>query len=343
MTFSANSHVCGSEDTRSREIGVFHAVYFMLNKGLTMRIGVDLGGTKIEAVAIADDGSERWRQRVDTPTTDYHAIVQAIVGLVTRLETELGQRGSVGIGTPGSVSRVSGLMKNCNSTVLNGRPLRADMERWLGREVRLANDADCFALSEATDGAAAGAESVFGVILGTGAGGGLVLRQQALAGPNGICGEWGHNPMPLPRDARHALRTCYCGRNDCVESWLSGTGFAYSYHQLTGERCSARVVAQRLAAGEDAAKQCYDRYVDYLARALAVVINIFDPFVVVLGGGMSNIDSLYRDVLKCWGAYVFSDRVDTRLVKARYGDSSGVRGAAWLWPGASADGASPKQ
>jgi len=301
-----------------------------------MRIGVDLGGTKIEAIAIADDGRELWRERADTPRQDYGATLRAITGLIGRLESELGQRGSVGIGTPGSVSRLSGLMKNCNSTALNGQPLRADLERLLGRAVRLANDADCFALSEASDGAAVGAALVFGVILGTGAGGGLVVNQRVLSGPNGICGEWGHNPMPLPADSERAQRSCYCGRHDCVESWLSGTGFALSYQQMTGASLSARAVAARLAAGEQAASQCYAHYVQQLARALAVVINIFDPFVIVLGGGMSNIDSLYHDVPACWGEHVFSDAVDTRLVKAMHGDSSGVRGAAWLWPEASA-------
>lgn len=300
-----------------------------------MRIGIDLGGTKIEAIALADDGAIRWRQRVVTPRGDYHGIVKAVVGLVNRLEAELGERGSIGIGTPGSVSTATGFMKNCNSTILNGRPFADDLGRALGREIRLANDADCFTLSEASDGAGCDAASVFGVILGTGVGGGLAVCQRLLAGPNGISGEWGHNPMPYSWSANHQSRACYCGRSDCIETWLCGPAFERSYFERSGEWHSAAIIAQRAAGDELEAREVYGVYVDMLARALATVINIFDPFVIVLGGGMSNIGSLTEDVMQRWGRYVFSDRVDTRLLKARYGDSSGVRGAAWLWPVAS--------
>lgn len=297
-----------------------------------MRIGVDLGGTKIEAIALGPGGREMLRRRVPTPGGDYAGILRAVAALVAGLERDLGERGSVGIGTPGSISRVTGRMKNCNSTVLNGRPFAQDLGRMLGREVRIANDADCFALSEASDGAAAAAATVFGVILGTGVGGGLVVGGRLLAGPNGICGEWGHNPAPSPAAPDYRPRVCYCGRLDCIETWLSGTGFASSYAQASGQHLSAREVAQLVIAGDAIATQCYRRYADLLARALAAVVNIFDPHVVVLGGGMSNMPALCDDVAARWGAYIFSDRVDTQLVRARHGDSSGVRGAAWLWP-----------
>lgn len=297
-----------------------------------MRIGIDLGGTKIEALALGDGGRELWRQRVPTPAGDYHAILDAIVQLVARIERDIGVPGSVGIGTPGSLSAVDGLMKNCNSTALNGQPLHGDLARALGREVRGANDADCFTLSEASDGAGQGADSVFGVILGTGVGGGLVVSGRLLAGPNSICGEWGHNPLSYPRPGYHQSRACYCGRSDCIETWLSGPGFETSYFQQAGERVFAGEIAARALAGEPQALEVYDVYVDMLARSLATVINIFDPYVIVLGGGMSNVDSLYGDVIERWGKYVFSDRVDTQLRKAKHGDSSGVRGAAWLWP-----------
>lgn len=297
-----------------------------------MRIGIDLGGTKIEAIALADDGTIRWRQRVATPHGDYRGIIGAIVGLVDRLEADLAERGSIGIGTPGSFSTATGRMKNCNSTVLNGRAFQDDLVSALGRDVRMANDADCFTLSEASDGAGRNAASVFGVILGTGVGGGLALSQHLLAGPNGICGEWGHNPMPCGWNANHKPRACYCGRCDCIETWLCGPAFERSYYERTGERQAAEFIAQRAADGEQIALQVYRAYVDMLARALATVINIVDPFVIVLGGGMSNINSLAEDVLRRWDQYVFSDRVDTRLLTAQHGDSSGVRGAAWLWP-----------
>ncbi len=297
-----------------------------------MRIGIDLGGSKIEAIALADDGAVRWRQRAATPRGDYQGTIDTTADLVNRLETELAERGRVGIGTPGSVSRVTGRMKNCNSTALNGRFLKSDLEQALDREIRIANDADCFTLSESIDGAACHASSVLGVILGTGVGGGLAFSQCLLSGPNGISGEWGHNPMPFCRESRHEPRLCYCGRSDCIETWLCGPAFERSYFERSGRRLAAALIAQRVAAGESTALEVYRDYVDMLARALATVINIVDPFVVVLGGGMSNIVPLVADVTGCWDQYVFSDRVDTRLLKAQHGDSSGVRGAAWLWP-----------
>ena len=297
-----------------------------------MRIGIDLGGSKIEAIALASDGSITWRQRVATPRGDYRGTIDAIVGLVNRLETELGRYCRVGIGTPGSVSALTGRMKNCNSTVLNDRYLKADLEQALGREIRMANDADCFTLSEACDGAGRGADSVFGVILGTGVGGGLAFSQSLLRGPNGISGEWGHNPMPWQGESDHEPRACYCVRSDCIETWLCGPAFERSYFERSGLRMEAAMIAQSALAGEPKALDVYNAYVDMLGRALAMVINIVDPFVVILGGGMSNIATLTDDVTRCWGRYVFSDRVDTRLLTAQHGDSSGVRGAAWLWP-----------
>lgn len=298
-----------------------------------MRIGIDLGGSKIEAIALDAGGEQCWRQRVATPQGDYEAIIKAILGLVKKLERDLGVSGSVGIGTPGSLSLVDGSMKNCNSTVLNGRAFPADLARALQREVKVANDADCFTLSEASDGAASAAASVFGVILGTGVGGGLVVAKRLLAGPNAICGEWGHNPMPYRWSDAYQARACYCGRSDCVETWLCGPGFARSYFERSGVQLPASDIAQAVLTGDAIATACYRVYVDMLARALATVINVVDPYAIVLGGGMSNIETLCADVMACWDQYVFSDRVDTLLVQAKYGDSSGVRGAAWLWPG----------
>lgn len=297
-----------------------------------MRIGVDLGGSKIEAIAINAEGEQLWRHRVDTPQGDYEATVTAIADLVARLEAELACKGSIGIGTPGSVSRVDGLMKNCNSTVLNGRPLQRDLAKALGRELRFANDADCFTLSEASDGAAAGISSVFGVILGTGVGGGLVVDSKVLLGPNSICGEWGHNPMPCVWQKGAESRACYCGQRDCIETWLSGPAFELCYFQHSGQRLEAASICTAASNGDLLARQCYERYVACLAQSLATVINIFDPYAIVLGGGMSNVDTLYHDVVSRWAPFVFSDRVDTRLLKAQHGDSSGVRGAACLWP-----------
>ena len=294
-----------------------------------MRLGIDLGGTKIEIVALDPAGELLVRRRVPTPTHDYEAIVAAIASLVRDVESELGQVGSVGIGTPGAISPATGLMKNANTVVLNGRPLGRDLGEALGREIRLANDADCFALSEATDGAAAGADTVFGVILGTGTGGGIVVGGRLLCGPNAIAGEWGHNPLPWPRDDERPGPACYCGKHGCIETFLSGPGLRRDH----GGDVDGRELVRLAEAGDARAEATLVRYEDRLARALATIVNVLDPACIVLGGGVSNIDRVYASVPLRMGEYVFSDRVDTRLVRARHGDSSGVRGAAWLWSG----------
>ena len=293
-----------------------------------MRIGVDLGGTKIEAIALGPGGETLARQRVPTPK-DYEATVSAIAELVLGVERDLGQRGTVGVGTPGAPSRATGLMKNCNSVWLNGQPLPHDLETALDRPIRMTNDANCFALSEAHDGAAAGARVVFGVIIGTGCGGGVVVDRTCLTGPNAIAGEWGHNPLPWPDDTERPGPDCYCGLHGCIETFVSGTGLERDYQAATGQRLSAREIAR---AGTPESRAAVERYERRLAKALASIVNMLDPDVVVLGGGMSNVDRLYETVPTLWPDYVFSDRVDTRLAKAVHGDSSGVRGAAWLWP-----------
>jgi fructokinase len=297
---------------------------------MSLRLGVDVGGTKIEIVALAGDGAELLRRRVATPRGDYAGTVAAIAGLVESAERELGRSGSVGVGIPGAESRVTGLVKNANSTWLNGRPLHGDLRAALARDVRLANDANCFALSEAVDGAGAGAEIVFGVILGTGVGGGIVVRGQALTGANAIAGEWGHNRLP---GDEADWPPCYCGRRGCVETFLSGPGLARDHAAFNGggETLDAETIAARAAAGDDACAATLARYEERLSRALAVVINTLDPNIIVLGGGLSNLGRLYDNVPRLWGAHVFSDHVATRLLKNRHGDSSGVRGAAWLW------------
>lgn len=297
-----------------------------------IRIGIDLGGTKIEAVALDRGGTIRHRQRVPTPAGDYPATIRVIRDLVEGLERELGQSGTVGVGMPGAISPATGLVKNANSTCLIGHAFDRDLTAALGRPVRLANDADCFALSEAIDGAAAGAPTVFGAILGTGVGGGVVVRGRLLAGPNAIAGEWGHSPLPWPRDDERPGARCYCGKHGCIETFVSGTGLARDHAAVTGETSSAVEIAERAEAGDARADATLRRYEDRLARALATVINLIDPHVIVLGGGVGQISRLYRTVPALWGAYVFSDTVATRLVPPRYGDSSGVRGAAWLWP-----------
>jgi fructokinase len=307
--------------------------------GPGLRIGVDLGGTKIEAVALSMEGTELARRRVPTPVGDYGATVEAVARLVEGLEQGLGARGTVGLGTPGVASRSTGLVKNANSTCLIGRPLQADLEARLGRPVRLANDANCFALSEATDGAGQGAETVFGVILGTGVGGGLVVRGRVLEGPNGIAGEWGHNPLPLPEGEDLPLPACYCGRRGCVEAYLSGPALAADHARRTGRRLEAPEIAARAQAGDEACDATLGRYEARLARSLAGVINLLDPDVIVLGGGLSRIARLCASVPRLWGPHVFSDTVATRLLPALHGDASGVRGAAWLWPGEASDGA----
>lgn len=297
-----------------------------------MRIGVDLGGTKIEVAALDGAGAVVARRRVATPAHDYPATVATIRDLVGAVEAELGRTCSIGIAMPGALSPATGLIKNANSTCLIGHPFDRDLKAALGRDVRLANDADCFALSEAVDGAAAGARSVFGAILGTGVGGGVVIAGRLLAGANAIAGEWGHNPLPWPAQSENPGPRCYCGKLGCIESFLSGPAFAADHHRATGRQQDAETIAQAAAAGDAPAQASLARYVDRLARGLASVINIIDPEIVVLGGGLSRIDSLYHLVPAVWGRYVFSDRVATRLVPPLHGDASGVRGAAWLWP-----------
>jgi fructokinase len=296
------------------------------------RIGVDLGGTKIEAAALDPDGRLLARRRIATPSGDYEATLRAARDLVLAVEAELGARCTVGVGTPGALSPATGLIKNANSTCLNGHPFDRDLSQALGRPVRIANDADCFALSEAVDGAAAGCPTVFGVILGTGVGGGVVVRRRLLAGPNAIAGEWGHSPLPWPRDDERPGPLCFCGKRGCTEAFLAGRGLAEDHAAHTGERLEAPEIAARAAAGEPSADASLRRYEDRLARALAVVINLIDPHAIVLGGGLGQIERLYANVPRLWGAYVFSDTVVTPLLPPRYGDSSGVRGAAWLWP-----------
>jgi fructokinase len=292
------------------------------------RIGIDLGGTKTEAIALdRATGAELARHRVASPKGDYAATLGTIRDLVVRIETRLGATGSVGIGIPGTVSATTGLVKNANSTWLIGKPFDRDLADALGRPVRLANDADCFALSEASDGAGAGAACVFGVILGTGIGGGLVVNGRLLAGPNGIAGEWGHNPLPWPGADELPGHYCYCGKMGCIETFLSGPALAREH----GEGLAAPAIVAAAEAGDDRAEGMLGRYEDRLARALATIINVIDPHVIVLGGGMGNIGRLYRNVPRLWGEYVFSDSVATRLLPPAHGDSSGVRGAAWLW------------
>ena len=297
-----------------------------------MRIGIDLGGTKIEGIALNGDRSVAIRRRVATPR-DYAASLEAIVGLVREIEAEAGRPASVGIGIPGVVSRVTGLVKNANSTWLIGRPLLADLEARLGRPVRLANDANCFTLSESIDGAGHGFEAVFGVILGTGVGGGIAIRQRIQEGSNQIAGEWGHNQLPwMNAEERATAAECYCGKIGCIETFLSGPGFERDYAELAGARRSSREIVGAATAGEPHGIQALERYRDRLARALATVINLFDPDVIVLGGGMSNLPDLTSSVSARLGRYVFSDTVLTKIVLNAHGDSSGVRGAAWLWP-----------
>jgi len=296
-----------------------------------MRIGIDLGGTKIEGIAIADDGREAIRRRITAPRDDYRRTLDAVRGLVEEIERELGVQGSVGIGIPGTISPATGLIKNSNSTWLNGTRLAGDLERLLDRPLRFANDANCFALSEATDGAGHGAAIVFGVIIGTGTGGGVVVNQRVLTGANAVSGEWGHNPLPAPRDGERPGPACYCGRCGCIETFLSGPALARDYAAAGGGEATAIEIAARAAAGDPVAAAAIERYAERLARALGSIINVLDPDVIVLGGGLSNIDRLYERVPQLWAQYVFSDRVATRLVRARHGDSSGVRGAAWLW------------
>ena len=296
-----------------------------------LRLGIDLGGTKIEIAALDTAGAVVVRKRVETPIGDYPATVETIAALVEEIEAKLGTRGTLGIATPGARSLASGLIKNANSTCLNGRPLKEDLEARLSREVRTANDANCFALSEAVDGAARDARVVFGAILGTGVGGGIVVDRRVIDGANAIAGEWGHNPLPLPAGEDLPLPACYCGRHGCIETYLSGPGLAADHARVTGETADAAQISKRAASGDAACAAAVARYEARLARSLATVLNVLDPDVVVLGGGLSHIGRLYEHVPRLWGRHVFSDEVRTRLVPPVHGDASGVRGAAWLW------------
>jgi fructokinase len=296
-----------------------------------MRIGVDLGGTKIEAIALADGGAELLRRRVPTPREDYQATVTAIADLVAGVEAEAGATATVGVGMPGVPSPRTGLVKNANSTWLIGQPFAEDLSAALARDVRCANDANCFALSEAHDGAGAGAPVVFGVILGTGVGGGIVIRESILTGGAGVAGEWGHNPLPWPAESEQPGADCYCGKRGCIETWLSGPNLRRDHERHSGQELDGREIAAAAGSGDRVAQATLDRYVDRLARALATIVNVLDPDVIVLGGGVSNLEALYPAVEQRLPAHVFGRETDAIVRRAVHGDSSGVRGAAWLW------------
>ena len=309
---------------------------------MTLRIGIDVGGTKIEGIAL-EHGREAGRLRVPTPRDDYDATIAAIVAVVQELERQCAAgrpagHATVGVGIPGAISPATGLVKNANSVWLIGRPLVDDLTARLGRRVRVANDANCFAISEAIDGAAAAATVVFGVILGTGTGAGVVVRGETLAGANAIAGEWGHNPLPWVGEEDDPPPACYCGKRGCIETYLSGPGLSADHERRTGSRCAAPEIVDRAAAGEAAAVTTMERYYSRAARGLAAVINVLDPDVIVVGGGLSQIDGLYERVPLLWPRWVFAagvgETIRTRLLRAAHGDSSGVRGAAWLWPDA---------
>ncbi len=326
-----------------------------------IRIGIDLGGTKIEGIALSDNdvadnttadndvadngndvtGEEIYRHRIDTPQDDYQATLQSIVDLVRKIEknsgviegdnTDSGETSSIGICTPGSLSPATGLMRNSNSVCMNGKPVLDDLQNLLHKKIRIANDANCFALSEATDGSASNASVVFGVIIGTGTGAGIVVDNKILVGPNAIAGEWGHNPLPWPQDSELPGPECYCGKNGCIETWLSGPAIKRDHEIYNNEYIDAQTLDNKARFGDFDAIETFQRYEDRMARSLAHVINILDPDVIVLGGGMGNVKRLYENVPKIWGRYIFSDVLNTRLVAPKHGDSSGVRGAAWLW------------
>jgi fructokinase len=297
-----------------------------------MRLGIDLGGTKISAIVLDREGRDVWRARVPTPRDDYDGTLTAITALVKEGEKAAGIGCSVGLGIPGAPSRVTGLIKNANSTWLKGRALQRDLEARLGTHVRLANDANCLVASELADGAATGAASVFGVILGTGTGGGLAINGALIEGVNSIAGEWGHNPLPWPQPSELPGELCYCGRSGCIETWLSGPALARDHARLAGEQITGEEVVANASRGNEAAQRTLDRWEARLARALATIINVLDPEVIVIGGGLSSIERLYDRVPSLWSQWVFSDAVSTRLLRARHGDDSGVRGAACLWP-----------
>ena len=298
-----------------------------------MRIGIDLGGTKIEGIALNDEGKELFRKRINSPQGNYQNTLKAIVGLVTEIENFTQSTGSVGVGIPGTVSPQTGLVKNANSTWLIGQPLNKDLEKILERDIRIENDANCFVVSEATDGAAKNSEIVFGVIIGTGTGGGIFVRGQSIIGANAIAGEWGHNPLPWPNKNEYPGKECYCGQLGCIETWLSGPSFERDHKEFNHleQSAPAKQIITYAENKDEIAQASLRRYEERLAKSLASVINIIDPSTIVLGGGMSNIQSLYLNVPKLWGKYVFSDHVTTELVAPLHGDSSGVRGAAWLW------------
>jgi fructokinase len=298
---------------------------------MTFRIGIDLGGTKIEGIALSPDGEIVTRRRVGTPSA-YQPTLEAIAEVVDAIEVVVKVHCTVGIGIPGTVMPLTGTVKNANSVCLNGQPFQRDLEVLLQRQVRLMNDANCFALSEAADGAAAGANVVFGVILGTGVGGGIVVDGTALIGVNQIAGEWGHNPLPWPTGDESPGPKCYCGRRGCIEAFLSGPSLGRDHERVTGKKASTREIVLGASEGEPGATATMLRYYDRLARSLATVINILDPDVIVLGGGMSNVEGLAEAAQARLEGYVFSDTIDTKIVHNMHGDSSGVRGAAWLWP-----------
>lgn len=303
-----------------------------MSEATTVRIGIDLGGTKIEIIALDARGETLLRRRVPTPVGEYDKTLSTITDLVHDAEASLGIRASVGVGAPGALSRHSGLVKNANSTVLIGKPLQRDLEARLERTIRLTNDANCFALSESIDGAAAGAHVTFGVILGTGVGGGIAIDGHVLEGANAIAGEWGHNPLPWRQFDEIPGPPCYCGKTGCLETFLSGPALARQYHERTGTTLSTMEIALHAQAGESDALAVFSRYEDRLARGLATIINVLDPDIIVFGGGMSNVERLYASLEELLAQYVFSQEIVTRLVRARHGDSSGVRGAAMLWP-----------
>lgn len=300
-----------------------------------MRIGIDLGGTKTEVIALADDGAELFRHRLPTPKNDYQATIATIVELVANAEAATGETGTVGIGIPGSISSYTRVVKNANSTWLNGQPFDTDLRRALNRDVRLANDANCLAVSEATDGAASGAQIVFAVIIGTGCGAGIAINGRSLIGGNGTAGEWGHNPLPWMDDEELRIREkipCYCGKLGCIETFVSGSGFSADYQRLSGEEMSGHDIVVRAAHRDVLAEKAIERYETRLAKSLAHIVNILDPDVIVLGGGMSNVDRLYQTIPQLIKPWVFGHECETPILKAQHGDSSGVRGAAWLWP-----------
>ncbi len=302
-----------------------------MNQSNLIRIGIDLGGTKIEAIALARDGREVARRRISAPQGDYQATIQALAAITREVEQIAGSTGSVGIGMPGSISPSTGLVQNANSVWLNGRQLKDDLQTALGREVRFANDANCFAISEAVDGAAAGARTVFGVILGTGCGGGIVIDRSIVNGPRGIGGEWGHNPLPWAGDDEHPGPTCWCGRPGCLETWISGSGLARDHERVTGKALRGEDIVRLAAKGDPQARATLSRHADRLARGLAHIVNLIDPDVIVLGGGLSKLTHLYDEVPRLMQRWVFADNPVVTLKPPRWGDASGVRGAAWLW------------